>query len=43
MHLSGFLADAGGGARVVNVASNYAGNMDLDDLQFERRKYDATT
>ncbi len=27
-------------ARVVNVASTYAGEMDIDDLQFERRKYD---
>lgn len=27
-------------ARVVNVASYYAGDLDLDDLQFERRGYD---
>ncbi len=27
-------------ARVVNVASYYAGDLDLDDLQFERRPYD---
>jgi NAD(P)-dependent dehydrogenase (short-subunit alcohol dehydrogenase family) len=27
-------------ARVVNVASTYAGNLDIDDLQFERRPYD---
>ena len=27
-------------ARIVNVASTYAGNLDLDDLQFERRRYD---
>lgn len=27
-------------ARIVNVASTYAGNLDLDDLQFERRAYD---
>jgi NAD(P)-dependent dehydrogenase (short-subunit alcohol dehydrogenase family) len=27
-------------ARVVNVASTYAGDLDLDDLQFERRPYD---
>ncbi len=33
---------AAGGARVVNVASNYAGNFDLDDLQFDKRRYDAT-
>ncbi len=28
------------GARVVNVASTFAGDVDLDDLQFERRRYD---
>lgn len=27
-------------ARVVNVASTYASDLDLDDLQFERRPYD---
>ncbi len=27
-------------ARVVNVASAYAGDVDLDDVQFERRPYD---
>ncbi len=27
-------------ARVINVASVYAGEVDLDDLQFERRPYD---
>jgi NAD(P)-dependent dehydrogenase (short-subunit alcohol dehydrogenase family) len=26
-------------SRVVNVASEFAGNLDLDDLQFERRRY----
>jgi NAD(P)-dependent dehydrogenase (short-subunit alcohol dehydrogenase family) len=26
--------------RVVNVASYYAGGLDLDDLEFERRRYD---
>jgi NAD(P)-dependent dehydrogenase (short-subunit alcohol dehydrogenase family) len=26
-------------ARVVNVASNYAGDLDLDDLEFKRRRY----
>ncbi len=31
---------AGTAARVVNVASTYAGDLDLDDLQFERRPYD---
>jgi len=30
-----------GPARVVNVASTYAGGLDLDDVQFERRRYDA--
>jgi NAD(P)-dependent dehydrogenase (short-subunit alcohol dehydrogenase family) len=29
------------GARIVNVASTYAFGLDLDDLQFERRPYDA--
>jgi NAD(P)-dependent dehydrogenase (short-subunit alcohol dehydrogenase family) len=28
-------------ARVVNVASTFAGNLDLDDLELERRGYDA--
>ena len=27
-------------AHVVNVASYYAGDLDLDDLEFERRRYD---
>lgn len=27
-------------ARIVNVASTFAGNLDLEDLQFERRAYD---
>ena len=26
-------------ARIVNVASTFAGHLDLDDLQFERRRY----
>lgn len=26
--------------RIVNVASDYAGGLDIDDLNFERRKYD---
>jgi NAD(P)-dependent dehydrogenase (short-subunit alcohol dehydrogenase family) len=30
-------------ARVVNVASYWAGDLDLDDLQFERRRYDNDT
>ncbi len=28
-------------SRIVNVASDYAGGLDLQDLNFERRKYDA--
>jgi len=28
------------GSRVVNVASNYAGGLDMDDLEFKRRRYD---
>jgi NAD(P)-dependent dehydrogenase (short-subunit alcohol dehydrogenase family) len=27
-------------ARIVNVASTFAGNLDLDDLEFKRRRYD---
>ena len=27
-------------SRVVNVASNYAGGLDLEDLEFKRRRYD---
>jgi retinol dehydrogenase-12 len=27
-------------ARIVNVASTFASDLDLDDLQFERRPYD---
>jgi NAD(P)-dependent dehydrogenase (short-subunit alcohol dehydrogenase family) len=34
---------AGAPARVVNVASTFAGDVDLDDLQFERRRYDGMT
>lgn len=33
--------EAGAPARVVNVASSFAYALDLDDLQFERRPYDA--
>ncbi len=29
--------------RVVNVASYWAGDLDLDDLMFERRRYDNNT
>jgi NAD(P)-dependent dehydrogenase (short-subunit alcohol dehydrogenase family) len=32
--------EASAPARVVNVASTFAGNLDLDDLEFERRPYD---
>ena len=28
------------GARIINVASYWAGGLDLDDLQFKKRKYD---
>jgi NAD(P)-dependent dehydrogenase (short-subunit alcohol dehydrogenase family) len=31
---------AGAPARVVNVASYWAGDLDLDDLEFRRRRYD---
>ena len=31
---------AGSPARVVNVASNYAGGLDLSDLEFKRRPYE---
>jgi NAD(P)-dependent dehydrogenase (short-subunit alcohol dehydrogenase family) len=31
---------AGAPSRVVNVASTFAGDVDLDDLQFDRRPYD---
>ena len=33
------LLKASAPSRIVNVASTYAGNLDLDDLQFERRPY----
>jgi NAD(P)-dependent dehydrogenase (short-subunit alcohol dehydrogenase family) len=33
--------EASAPARIVNVASTFAGNLDLDDLEFERRPYDA--
>lgn len=32
-----------GTARIVNVASNYAGGLDITDPQFERRPYDVTS
>uniref|UniRef100_A0A7S1CNG9 Retinol dehydrogenase 14 n=1 Tax=Bicosoecida sp. CB-2014 TaxID=1486930 RepID=A0A7S1CNG9_9STRA len=31
---------AGAPSRIVNVASNYAGGLDLNDVQFTRRSYD---
>jgi NAD(P)-dependent dehydrogenase (short-subunit alcohol dehydrogenase family) len=34
---------AGAPSRVVNVASTFASDLDLDDLQFERRPYDGMT
>jgi NAD(P)-dependent dehydrogenase (short-subunit alcohol dehydrogenase family) len=34
---------AGSPARVVNVASYWAGNLDLDDLEFKHRSYDNNT
>jgi len=37
--LEGALAE-GAPSRVVNVASYWAGGLDVDDLQFERRRYD---
>mmetsp|Transcript_8040 Transcript_8040/g.12945 ORF Transcript_8040/g.12945 Transcript_8040/m.12945 type:complete len:225 (-) Transcript_8040:701-1375(-) len=32
-----------GPSRIVNVASQYAGGLDLTDLHFQRRKYNANT
>jgi len=37
----GPVLEASAPARIVNVASTFAGNLDLGDLQFERRRYDA--
>ena len=34
------ILQASGPARVVNVASYWAGDLDLDDLEFRRRPYD---
>jgi NAD(P)-dependent dehydrogenase (short-subunit alcohol dehydrogenase family) len=34
------LLEAAGNARIVNVASYWAGNLDLDDPEFRRRRYD---
>jgi NAD(P)-dependent dehydrogenase (short-subunit alcohol dehydrogenase family) len=31
------------GARIVNVASNYAGDFDIGDLQFTRRRYESNS
>jgi NAD(P)-dependent dehydrogenase (short-subunit alcohol dehydrogenase family) len=30
-------------SRIINVASDYAGGLDLDDINFERRSYDLTS
>jgi NAD(P)-dependent dehydrogenase (short-subunit alcohol dehydrogenase family) len=35
------LLKAGAPARIVNVASTFAGDLDLEDLEFERRPYDS--
>lgn len=40
MHAFFDLLAASAPARVVNVASYYAGGLDLDDLEFKRRPYD---
>ena len=31
------------GSRIINVASNYAGDYNFDDLQFSRRNYDSNS
>jgi retinol dehydrogenase-12/retinol dehydrogenase-13 len=36
------LLEASAPARIVNVASTFAGELDLDDLQFERRPYEGS-
>ncbi len=41
--LASLLKRSGPGARVINVASNLAGDLEVDDLQFARRDYDAMT
>lgn len=35
------LLAAGAPSRIINVASQFAGDLDLDDLQFEKRKFEA--
>lgn len=35
------LLQASAPCRIVNVASQFAGDLDLDDLQFERRRFDS--
>ena len=43
--LTDLLADclrAAAPARIVNVASDFAGNLDIEDLQFERRRFNGT-
>jgi len=37
------LLKAGAPSRIVNVASNYAGDLDMKDLQFKTRDFDSTT
>jgi len=39
-HLLSDLLISSAPSRVVNVASNYAGGLDLTDINFEKRKYD---
>jgi NAD(P)-dependent dehydrogenase (short-subunit alcohol dehydrogenase family) len=36
------LLSASGNGKVINVASDYAGGFDIDDLHFTRRAYDST-
>lgn len=40
-HLLLDLIKASAPARIINVASQFAGDLDLDDLQFERRRFEA--
>lgn len=39
--IEAFASRLGAGARIVNVASYWAGGLDLEDLEFERRAYDS--
>ncbi len=36
------LLESSAPSRIVNIASTFAGHLDLDDLQYERRPYDGT-